>query len=177
MIMPYKKISPSLGANTWVAPSADIIGNVTLGKDVSVWFGCVVRGDVHYIRIGDRSNVQDLSMIHVTHHKKDDMSDGNPTIVGNDVTVGHRVMLHGCTIEDACLIGMSATILDGAIIGKESIVGAGSLVTKNKIFPPRSLIMGSPAKVVRSLSDDEVTELYASAKRYVAFKNSYECSE
>ncbi len=177
MIMPYKKISPSLGANTWVAPSADIIGNVTLGKDVSVWFGCVVRGDVHYIRIGDRSNVQDLSMIHVTHHKKDDMSDGNPTIIGNDVTVGHRVMLHGCTIEDACLIGMSATILDGAIIGKESIVGAGSLVTKNKIFPPRSLIMGSPAKVVRSLSDDEVTELYASAKRYVAFKNSYECSE
>ena len=177
MIMPYKKTSPSLGANTWVAPSADIIGNVTLGKDVSVWFGCVVRGDVHYIRIGDRSNVQDLSMIHVTHHKKDDMSDGNPTIIGNDVTVGHRVMLHGCTIEDACLIGMSATILDGAIIGKESIVGAGSLVTKNKIFPPRSLIMGSPAKVVRSLSDDEVTELYASAKRYVAFKNSYECSE
>ncbi len=177
MIMPYKKISPSLGANTWVAPSADIIGNVTLGKDVSVWFSCVVRGDVHYIRIGDRSNVQDLSMIHVTHHKKDDMSDGNPTIIGNDVTVGHRVMLHGCTIEDACLIGMSATILDGAIIGKESIVGAGSLVTKNKIFPPRSLIMGSPAKVVRSLSDDEVTELYASAKRYVAFKNSYECSE
>ncbi len=177
MIMPYKKILPSLGANTWVAPSADIIGNVTLGKDVSVWFSCVVRGDVHYIRIGDRSNVQDLSMIHVTHHKKDDMSDGNPTIIGNDVTVGHRVMLHGCTIEDACLIGMSATILDGAIIGKESIVGAGSLVTKNKIFPPRSLIMGSPAKVVRSLSDDEVTELYASAKRYVAFKNSYECSE
>jgi len=101
------------------------------------------------------------------------MSDGNPTHIGNDVTVGHRVMLHGCTIEDACLIGMSATILDGAVIGKESIVGAGSLVTKNKQFPPRSLIMGSPAKVVRELTDAEVAELYASAKRYVAFKNQY----
>ena len=101
------------------------------------------------------------------------MSDGNPTIIGNDVTVGHRVMMHGCTIEDACLIGMSATILDGAVIGKESIVGAGSLVTKNKVFPPRSLIMGSPAKVIRSLNDDEVAELYASALRYVDFKEDY----
>ena len=112
-------------------------------------------------------------MIHVTHHKKADMSDGNPTYIGDDVTVGHRVMLHGCTIEDACLIGMSATILDGAIIGKESIVGAGSLVTKNKVFPPRSLIMGSPAKVVRELTEDEIKELYASAARYVKFKNEY----
>jgi carbonic anhydrase/acetyltransferase-like protein (isoleucine patch superfamily) len=101
------------------------------------------------------------------------MSDGNPTIIGNDVTIGHRVMLHGCTIEDACLIGMSATILDGAVIAKESIVGAGSLVTKNKKFPPRSLIMGSPAKVVRELSDEEVKELYNSATRYVSFKNEY----
>jgi carbonic anhydrase/acetyltransferase-like protein (isoleucine patch superfamily) len=112
-------------------------------------------------------------MVHVTHYKRDDKSDGNPTIIGDDVTIGHRVMLHGCTIEDASLIGMSATILDGAVIGKESIVGAGSLITKNKIFPPRSLIMGSPAKVIRELSDDEVNELYASAKRYVSFKNNY----
>ena len=101
------------------------------------------------------------------------MSDGNPTVIGNDVTIGHRVMLHGCTIEDACLIGMSATILDGAVIGKESIVGASALVTKNKIFPPRSLIVGSPAKVVRELTDEEVQELYASAERYVKFKNEY----
>ena len=101
------------------------------------------------------------------------MSDGNPTVIGNDVTVGHRVMLHGCTIEDACLIGMSATILDGAVIGKESIVGASSLVTKNKVFPPRSLIMGSPAKVVRALTEKEIKELYASAERYVKFKNEY----
>jgi carbonic anhydrase/acetyltransferase-like protein (isoleucine patch superfamily) len=112
-------------------------------------------------------------MVHVTHYKQEDRSDGNPTIIGNDVTIGHRVMLHGCTIEDACLIGMSATILDGAVIGKESIVGAGALVTKNKVFPPRSLIMGSPAKVVKELSDAEVAELYNSASRYVKFKEDY----
>lgn len=173
MTYTFKKWTPILGNNTWIAPSADVVGNVTLGQDVSIWFGCVVRGDVHYISIGDRTNIQDLSMIHVTHYKKDDMSDGNPTVIGNDVTVGHRVMMHGCTIEDACLIGMSATILDGAVIGKESIVGAGSLVTKNKIFPPRSLIMGSPAKLIRELSDDEVADLYASASRYVKFQEDY----
>jgi len=165
---------PKIGENSWIAPSADIIGDVACGNDCSIWFGCVVRGDVHYIKIGERVNIQDLSMIHVTHYKKPDKSDGNPTIIGDDVTIGHRVMLHGCTIENACLIGMSATILDGAVIGKESIVGAGSLVTKNKVFPPRSLIMGSPAKVVRELSDEEVKELYASAQRYVAFKKDYQ---
>jgi carbonic anhydrase/acetyltransferase-like protein (isoleucine patch superfamily) len=173
MTMNFKQWSPTMKINTWIAPTASVIGNVTMGEDVSIWFGAVVRGDVHYITIGDRSNIQDLSMVHVTHYKKEDMSDGNPTIIGNDVTVGHRVMLHGCTIEDACLIGMSATILDGAVIGKESIVGAGALVTKNKKFPPRSLIMGSPAKVVRELTDAEVAELYASATRYVSFKNEY----
>ena len=173
MLIQFKEWSPQLGKNTWIAEGASVIGRVEMGEESAIWFGCVVRGDVHFISIGDRSNIQDLTMIHVTHHKKEDMSDGNPTIIGNDVTVGHRVMLHGCTIEDACLIGMSATILDGAIIGKESIVGAGSLVTKNKKFPPRSLIMGSPAKAVRTLTDEEVKELYASAKRYVAFKNEY----
>jgi len=173
MLYNYQNYSPVIGKRSWIAPSADVIGRVELGVDVSIWFGTVVRGDVHFIKIGDRTSIQDLSMVHITHHKRDDMSDGHPTIIGNDVTVGHRVMLHGCTIEDACLIGMSATILDGAVIGKESIVGAGALVTKNKIFPPRSLIMGSPAKVVRELTDDEVAELYASAKRYVSFKENY----
>ena len=173
MIHNFKDTTPKIASNTWIAPSADVIGDVSCGEDCSIWFGCVVRGDVHYITIGDRTNIQDLSMIHVTHYKKSDKSDGNPTVIGSDVTIGHRVMLHGCTIEDACLIGMSATILDGAVIGKESIVGAGSLVTKNKVFPPRSLIMGSPAKVVRTLSEEEVAELYASAKRYVAFKEDY----
>ena len=174
MIQNFKEYEPKLGLKAWVANSASLIGRVTMGEDSAIWFGSVVRGDVHYISIGDRTNIQDLSMIHVTHYKKEDMSDGNPTIIGNDVTVGHRVMLHGCIIEDACLIGMSATILDGAVIGKESIVGAGSLVTKNKKFPPRSLIMGSPAKVVRELNGEEIKELYASAKRYVEFKNEYQ---
>ena len=118
MIYPFKKWTPKLGVNTWIAPSADVVGNVTMGKECSIWFGCVVRGDVHYISIGDRTNIQDLSMIHVTHYKKEDMSDGNPTIIGSDVTIGHRVMMHGCTIENTCLIGMSATILDGAVIWK-----------------------------------------------------------
>ncbi|RUM68036.1 MAG: gamma carbonic anhydrase family protein [Sulfurospirillum sp.] len=173
MIYPYKDTTPVIGKNCFIAQSADVIGEVTMGDECSVWFGCVVRGDVHYIRIGNRVNIQDLSMIHVTHWKNPDKSDGNPTIIEDDVTIGHRVMLHGCTIKKASLIGMSATILDGAIIGEESIVGAGSLVTKNKVFPPRSLIMGSPAKVVRELHEEEIAELYNSAKRYVQFKNTY----
>ena len=173
MIYPYKNITPVLGKNCFIAQSADVIGEVTMGDECSIWFGCVVRADVHYIKIGNRVNIQDLSMIHVTHYKKPDKSDGNPTIIEDDVTIGHRVMLHGCTIKKACLIGMSATILDGAVIGEESIVGAGALVTKNKIFPPRSLIMGSPAKVIRELKDEEIEELYRSAKRYVEFKNEY----
>ena len=173
MTYPFKGVEPTLGEHTWIAPSADVIGDVTCGSDCSIWFGSVVRGDVHYIKIGDRVSIQDLSMVHVTHYKKEDMSDGNPTVIGSDVTIGPRVMMHGCTIEAACLVGMSATILDGACIGRESIVGAGSLVTKNKIFPPRSLIMGSPAKLIRELDDDEVKELYASAERYVEFKKDY----
>ncbi|NPA03835.1 MAG: gamma carbonic anhydrase family protein [Epsilonproteobacteria bacterium] len=173
MILRYKEWFPKWKDRTWFAPDSTIIGNVEFGEDCSVWFGSVIRGDVHYIKIGDRTNIQDLTMIHVTHYKKSDMSDGYPTIIGNDVTVGHRVMLHGCIIEDACLIGMNSTILDGAVIGKESIVGAGALVTQNKKFPPRSLILGAPARVVRELSDKEVEELYASAKRYVNFKEQY----
>ncbi len=169
----YKNLSPKIGKNSWIAPSADVIGDVTIGEDCSIWFGTVIRGDVHKIVIGDRVSIQDLSMVHVTHYKKEDKSDGNPTIIGDDVTIGHKVMLHGCTIKDASLIGMSSTILDGAVIGEESIVGAGSLVTKNKIFPPRSLIVGSPAKVVRELNKEEIKELYDSAKRYVSFKDNY----
>jgi carbonic anhydrase/acetyltransferase-like protein (isoleucine patch superfamily) len=171
--MPYKGLSPKIENSSWVAPGATVVGDVKIGKECSIWFGVVIRGDVHKIRIGDRVSIQDLSMVHVTHYKKPDKSDGSPTIIGDDVTIGHKVMLHGCTIEDACLIGMSATILDDAVIGKESIVGAGALVTKGKKFPPRSLIIGSPAKVVRELSEAEVQELYNSASRYVKFMQGY----
>ncbi|MDD2697977.1 MAG: gamma carbonic anhydrase family protein [Arcobacteraceae bacterium] len=176
MILKFKKWFPKISKKAWVAPSADVIGNVKIGKDSSVWFGVVIRGDVHKIRIGKRTSIQDLSMIHVTHYKNEDMSDGNPTIIGDDVTVGHKVMLHGCTIENGCLIGMSATILDGAVIGEGSIVGAHSLVTSNKVFPPHSLIMGSPAKVVKTLSEEEVANLIAHAGRYVKFKEEYHTS-
>jgi len=112
--------------------------------------------------------------VHVTHYKKPDMSDGHPTIIGDDVTIGHKVMLHGCTIENGCLIGMNATILDGVIIGEGSIVGAHSLVTSNKVFPPNSLIMGSPAKVVKTLSKEESQNLIEHAARYVKFKKEYQ---
>lgn len=173
MRLPFEGITPSIHPSVFVAPSADIIGDVTIGEESSVWFNCVLRGDVHRIVIGKRCSIQDLSMLHVTHYTLPDKSDGSPTVLGDDITVGHRVMLHGCIIEDACLIGMSATILDNARIGKESIVGAGALVTKNQVFPPRSLILGSPAKRVRALTDEEVAGLYASAHRYVGFKNRY----
>ncbi len=172
MIQAYNKIFPILKKNIFIAKSAEVIGKVSIDDDSSVWFGCVIRGDVNYIKIGKRVNIQDLSMIHVTHPSPSNI-EGNPTIIKDDVTIGHKVMLHGCLIEEGCLIGMNSTILDGAIIGKESIVGANSLVTSNKKYPPRSLIIGSPAKVVRTLSDEEVKELYASAKRYVDYKNSY----
>ncbi len=173
MIIKFRKWFPKIKKTAWVAPSADVIGNVKIGKDSSIWFGAIIRGDVHKIRIGQRTSIQDLSMIHVTHYKNSDMSDGNPTIIGDDVTIGHKVMLHGCEIQNGCLIGMSATILDGAIIGEGSIVGAHSLVTSKKVFPPHSLIMGSPAKLVKTLTQEEVNNLIIHASRYVDFKNEY----
>ncbi len=174
MILRYKNFFPKIDKTAWTAPSADIIGDVEIGKDSSVWFGCVLRGDVHFIKIGERTSIQDMSMIHVTHFKKEKkQGDGFPTIIGNDITIAHKVMLHGCTIGNACLIGMSATILDGAEIGEESIVGANALVTGGKKFPPRSLILGSPAKCVRTLNDKEVEKIYQNAENYVHYKNDY----
>jgi len=173
MVYSFDNYSPQIAKNAYIAPSADVIGNVKIGKDSSIWFGVVIRGDEHKIRIGKRVSIQDLSMLHITHCTKKDMSDGAPTIIGDDVTIGHKVMLHGCRINNGCLIGMSATILDGAVISENSIVGANSLVTANKKFPPKSLIMGSPAKVVRKLRKDEIKALKKHAKHYVSLKNKY----
>lgn len=173
MISAFNDRKPLIGDRVFIAPSADVIGRCEIGEDCSVWFGAVIRADVHRVKIGARVSVQDGAVIHVTHSVLADESDGFPTVVGDDVTIGHRAVLHGCVIENACLIGMGAIILDGAVIGAESIVGAGALVTQNRVFPPRSLILGSPAKVARTLSDGEVKELYASASRYVALKSSY----
>ncbi|MGI6638307.1 MAG: gamma carbonic anhydrase family protein [Desulfobulbus sp.] len=175
MILPYKQYQPQVGKGSWVAPNATLIGDAVLGEDVSLWFGVIVRGDVHRISIGDRTNIQDHCILHITQHEGEERSDsdGYPTIIGSEVTVGHRVILHGCTVGDLCLIGMGAILLDGAVVGRESIVAAGSVVTGGKVFPPRSLIMGAPAKVVREISDAQVEEFRASWKRYVMLKNDY----
>lgn len=173
MIRKYKDSYPLVGKNSWIAQNALLIGDCKIGDNCSVWFGSVVRGDVNYIRIGDRTNIQDLSVIHVTHSETDNNDDGFPAMIGDDVTVGHSVTLHGCKIGNACLIGMSATLLDGCEIGEESIVAAGSVVTQNKKFPPGSLIMGTPAKVVRQLTEEEIAHIYQAAQNYVSYKNEY----
>ena len=165
MILKFKEFYPKIAPSAWIAPSADLIGNIEIAEDSSVWFGCVIRSDVNEVRIGKNSNIQDLSCIHTDTNTK--------TIIGDNVTVGHKVMLHGCIIEDNCLIGMSATILDNAVIGEGSIVGANSLVTSGKVFPPRSMIMGSPAKVVKQLTQEDVDKLIAHAAHYVDYKNDY----
>ena len=175
MILPYRDYQPQVGKGGWVAPNATLIGDAVLGEDVSLWFGVVLRGDVHRIRIGSRTNIQDQCILHITQHEGEKRSDhdGHPTIIGSEVTVGHRVIMHGCTVGDLCLIGMGAILLDGAVVGRESIVAAGSIVTGGKVFPPRSLIMGAPAKVVREITDSQVEEFRASWQRYVALKNEY----
>ena len=165
MILKFKEFYPKIAPSAWIAPSADLIGNIEIAEDSSVWFGCVIRSDVNEVRIGKNTNIQDLSCIHTDTNSK--------TIIGDNVTVGHKVMLHGCIIEDNCLIGMSATILDDAVIGEGSIVGANSLVTSGKVFPPRSMIMGSPAKVVKQLTQEDVDKLIAHAAHYVDYKNDY----
>lgn len=173
MISNYKNYEPTIGKGVYIAPTAEVIGRCEIGDDSSIWFGSIVRGDVHFIKIGKRTSIQDLSVVHVTQHTKEDCSDGFRTTIGDDVTVGHKVMLHGCTIGNACLIGMNATLLDGCEIGEESIVAAGSVVTQGKKFPPRSLIMGMPAKVIRELMDEELEKIYHSSQNYVNYKNEY----
>jgi carbonic anhydrase/acetyltransferase-like protein (isoleucine patch superfamily) len=151
-------IGPRLGEGAWVAPSADLIGDVRLGRRASVWFGAVIRADNTPIILGDETNFQDGAIGH--------SDPGAPLTLGARVTVGHQAILHGCTVEDEALIGMGARILNGAVIGSQCIVGAGALVTEGKIFEPRSLIVGSPARTVRSLTDEQVVLLRLSAAHY-----------
>ena len=167
MLRPYKGILPTVAPNAYVDESAQVIGDVHLGADSSVWMNVVIRGDVNFIRIGDRSNIQDGTVVHV-------MRDTHPTRVGADVTVGHAALLHGCTIGDRCLIGMGAQLLNGAEIGSDSIVAAGTLVTEETRIPPRSLVMGRPGKVKRPLTDEEVASILDYAERYVGYKKDYE---
>ncbi|MEH3036901.1 MAG: gamma carbonic anhydrase family protein [Sphingomonas adhaesiva] len=150
---------PTRHPTAWVAPSADVIGDVVLGEEVGVWFGAVIRGDNTTIPIGARSNVQEGAMLH--------SDPGSPLTVGEDCTVGHHAILHGCTIGNRVLIGMGATVLNNAVIPDDCLIGAGALVTEGKTFPPRSLIIGSPAKAVRELDDAAVAGLKISAAHYV----------
>ncbi len=165
MILKFKEFYPVIHPSTWIAPSADLIGNIEIGEDSSIWFGCVIRSDVNEVRIGKNTNIQGLSMIHTATTTK--------TSIGDTVTIGHKVMLHGCKIEDNCLMGMSATILDNAVIGKGGVVGANSVITSGKVFPPRRLIMGSPAKVIKELTAEDEEKFIAHAKHYVEYKNEY----
>ena len=153
-------IAPKLGPGAWVADSATVLGTVELAENASVWYGAVLRGDTEPIRVGRNSNIQDLSVLHADH--------GKPLTIGDNVTVGHQVMLHGCTIGDGSLIGIQAVVLNGARIGRNCIVGAGSVVTEGKEFPDNSLIIGSPAKAVRTLDDAAAQKLALSAEHYVA---------
>lgn len=166
MIRAFQGIKPTIPKSCFIEETAVVLGDVVIGEESSLWFHSVVRGDVHYIRIGSRTNIQDLCMLHVTH-------DTYPLIIGDDVTVGHHVVLHGCTVKDRVLIGMGAIIMDGAVIGEDSVVGAGALVTEGTVVPPKSLIFGSPAKVTRPVTENELAWIRESAENYVKYARQY----
>lgn len=166
MIRTFQGITPTIPKSCFIDETAVVIGDVVMGEDCSAWFHAVIRGDVHYIRIGNRTNVQDLSMLHVTH-------DTHPLVIGDDVTIGHHVVLHGCTVKDRVLVGMGAIIMDGAVIGEDSVVGAGALVTEGMIVPPKSVILGSPARIVRPVKDDELAWIRESAMNYIVYARQY----
>ena len=172
-IRPYLDQIPSLGARVYVDPAATVIGTVTLGDDVSIWPGCVVRGDVNFIRIGARSNIQDGTVIHVSHDGPHARLGGFATVIGDDVTIGHKAIIHACRIEDAALIGMGAVLLDGAVVRKHGFVGAGALLAPGKVVGEAELWLGNPARKVRVLSDAEIEGLYYSAQHYVRLKDQY----
>ena len=166
MIYPFLGRSPKIDDSNFIAPSADIIGDVTLGHESSIWFNCTVRGDVNYIQIGDRSNVQDNCCIHV-------MNQTGPTIIGNEVTIGHGAMIHGCTIKDRVLIGINAVVLDKAVIEEDVIIAAGSLVPPGKRMPSGYMCMGSPCKPVRKLTDEEIRSIPKYSDNYVKYNRVY----
>lgn len=168
MLHQYKQVSPQLDPSVFVASSADVIGNVLIGADSSVWFQVVIRGDVNHIHIGKRTNLQDGTVVHVTHKT-------HPTIIGDDVTIGHNVTVHGCKIGHRCLIGMGAIVLDGAEVEDDAMIAAGALVTPGTCIPSGTLYAGAPAKYKRHLSDKEIAELKQSADNYVQYAANYKC--
>jgi len=172
MIRSFKGMQPQIDPSAFIAETAVIIGDVTIGKESSIWYNVVARGDVNAIRIGDRTNIQDLTMLHVTHRKGPD-DPGAPLVIGNDVTVGHSVTLHGCTLEDGCFIGMQAMVMDKAVVGRGALVGARALVTEGTIIPPHTLWVGSPAKYKRDLTPAEIEWLARSPQNYVRYSREF----
>jgi gamma-carbonic anhydrase len=166
MIRPYRSILPRIDSTAYVDPSAQVIGDVEMGPESSAWMNVVIRGDVNWIRIGRRTNIQDGSVVHV-------MRDTHPTIVGDEVTVGHGVILHGCTVRDRCLVGMGAILLNGVEVGEDCIIAAGTLVPEGMQVPPRSLVVGHPGRVRRVLSDEDVASIARYAERYVGYARDY----
>ncbi len=166
MIRTFKGVTPTVDPTAYIDQSAQVVGDVVIGPESSVWMNVVIRGDVHRIRIGRQSNVQDLTMVHV-------MRETHPTTIGDEVTIGHSAVIHGCTIEDRVLIGMAAVPLNGAHIGSDCVVAAGTLVTEGTRIPPRSLVMGRPGKVKRELTDEEVAEIRWYAANYVRYRLDY----
>jgi carbonic anhydrase/acetyltransferase-like protein (isoleucine patch superfamily) len=171
-LAPHHGVAPRLAAGAWVHPRAAMIGEVSLGADASVWPGAVIRGDVNSIAIGEASNIQDNSVLHVSHRTPLNPA-GGPLVIGARVTVGHTVILHACTIEDECLIGMGSIILDRALIRKHVLLGAGSLVPEGKVLESGHLYLGRPAKLVRKLTDEEIAYFSYSAEHYVRLARSY----
>lgn len=171
-LRPYLGRLPTLGQRVYVDPAATVIGDVELADDVSVWPGCVIRGDVNYIRIGARTNVQDGTIIHVSHHSPYNQA-GSPTLIGEDVTIGHGTIIHACTIGDASLIGMGACILDGATVMKNGFVGAGAIIGPGKVVGEGELWLGNPGRLARKLGEREIESLLYSAQHYVRLKNQY----
>ena len=166
MLRPFRSVLPKVHPTAYIDESAQVIGDVEIGQESSVWMNVVIRGDVNTIRIGDRTNIQDGTVIHV-------MRGTHATRIGHEVTVGHAAILHGCTIRDRVLIGMGALLLNGADIGEDSIVAAGTLVPEEKKFPARSLLMGRPAALKRELTDAEVASIRDYAERYVGYRKDY----
>lgn len=171
-IRSYKGFSPQIDDSVFIDPSSVIIGQVKIGHDSSIWCNTVIRGDVSYIHIGHNTNIQDLTMLHVTHYKPG-KSIESPLLIGNNVTVGHNCCLHACTINDNVLVGMGSTILDNSIIEENVIIGAGSLVAPNKVLKSGYLYFGNPLKQVRALTTEEIEHIQYSAKHYIQIKNSY----
>lgn len=166
MIRPFLGVAPQYDDTNYIADTAIVIGDVRLGTGASIWHNCTIRGDVNWIRIGAASNIQDNTVVHVTHGTA-------PTDIGDRVTVGHGAILHGCTIRENVLIGMGATVMDHAVIGANSIVGAGALVTPRTEVPPRSMVLGQPAKVVRDLTDEEVERIGTYAENYLRYSAAH----